>query len=279
MAKFLHKYQSDAQFKPDYDGEYYHEPWVSLTDATSEVKEFIWLNAEIAYYQVPYVAEYLCEVDGYYKWLTWEASTEKTNTNRTCWTRVRNPEVGDKVFIRYPNVIDPEGHGYDVTEVTKLCGKRVDYNKGPYNGEGFVFDAADTRVVESAGLILSSGTKTLKCLHEDRRYTTLTPTNRLTHGEMYLRSQLNPYDYLQETGTTLPVKIVNAKSIDPAFDDEITVNIPFVYSSSYVGKYLLPDYHGHEITFLNGYLWNYDGTEISYVEPKPAGSGFALMVN
>jgi len=31
MAKFLHKYPSDSEFKPDYDGEFYHEPWVSLT--------------------------------------------------------------------------------------------------------------------------------------------------------------------------------------------------------------------------------------------------------
>ena len=31
MAKYLHKYQSESAFKPDYDGEFYHEPWVSLT--------------------------------------------------------------------------------------------------------------------------------------------------------------------------------------------------------------------------------------------------------
>ena len=34
MSKFIHKYTSEEAFSNDYNGEYYKEPWVSLTKVT-----------------------------------------------------------------------------------------------------------------------------------------------------------------------------------------------------------------------------------------------------
>ena len=37
MAKYLHLYETTSAFQADYNGEYYHEPWTSLTKQDGDV--------------------------------------------------------------------------------------------------------------------------------------------------------------------------------------------------------------------------------------------------
>ena len=37
MAKYLHLYETTSAFEADYNGEYYHEPWASLTKQDGDV--------------------------------------------------------------------------------------------------------------------------------------------------------------------------------------------------------------------------------------------------
>ena len=37
MAKYLHLYETTSAFEADYNGEYYHEPWTSLTKQDGDV--------------------------------------------------------------------------------------------------------------------------------------------------------------------------------------------------------------------------------------------------
>ena len=72
-------------------------------------------------------------------------------------------------------------------------------------------------------------------------------------------------------GQNITVKVVNAKEIDPAFDDEIALTLPFYQSGSFNGTYVL-DYEGYQFTFVSIYWYAYE--EDDYDPTKPGGPGF-----
>ena len=180
------------------------------------------------------------------------------------WTTVRNPQVGDHLYT-YPDLERELGYtDYTIDRIldTKELGAHVNYNRRPYDGQGFVFDAADIRS--------GSGTY-LKCLHEDEKRTTLTPTNLFTIPSKYIYSTYKALTWTSDRQVS--VKIVNAKAIDPSFDDEIDLVIPFEHDYSFQGDYST-DYQGYHITFTDIYWTPYD--DGGYYDGKPGGPGFTL---
>ena len=144
MGQYLHKYDSLSAFTEDYNGEAYHEPWVSLVDEN----------------------------------------------------------------------------------------EHVDYNKPPFYGEGFVFDAAQIRRVNEEGLGYNVGMLTMKMIHADESIMTteeartISVGGRKTVGEnlyMYKLSHNKADEFFNGPAPT--IKIINARSIGFDTDEvEITFN-------------------------------------------------------
>ena len=260
--KYLHKFESDTEFKPAYTGETYQAPWASITNETGVVNNFKGESESYGQYVFHYDISFYKEVDGLYKWLGYEIENPGQALPEVFWTRTRNPEVGDKTFNSYEAASNPEETGWlTIYEVNTESGRRVDYNRKPYFNEGFVFDATDYRVNRY-------GVKSLACLNIDEKVTTPTSRNLFTNPESYQYSTCTPPD-----GTNMVVKIVNAKEIDQSFDDEIVLTIPFYHGGSFSGEYRM-EYEGYCFSFLSIYWWIYDGGE--YDSTKPGGPGFEM---
>ena len=126
MGKYLHKYQTEADFQAEYNGEAYLEPWVSYTTDNGDVTNFkAWCEST----QHNYGAEYIGEENGYYKWHAYQIEAGELGEPHwdPYWTVNRNPEVGDDVFCSYNGVMD-ENPCAVVGEIME-SGNHVDYNK------------------------------------------------------------------------------------------------------------------------------------------------------
>lgn len=101
--KYLHKYNALSDFDNDYNGEYYHEPWVSISPSltvTGLTMEDVFIWSEGATW------EYECERDAVdmegpmgtqhvYEW-TWYDTGSSAQLHAA--TLVRNPSVGTQIY-------------------------------------------------------------------------------------------------------------------------------------------------------------------------------------
>ena len=128
---------------------------------------------------------------------------------------------------------DYDGEGYHEPWVsrTREDGKVV-YNKGPYYGEGFVFDGASWKTAPEGSPVFNDGEITLKMLHH--------PDDVITPDDNFFGRQFASDGYVytfdsDHSNLPLPmtVKIVNAKSLPDSPFDEDEVEIELGYSKSW----------------------------------------------
>ena len=219
MEHYLHLFESASTFEEAYNGEEYHEPWVSLT-RNRMVKKFTGRCDGLPNQELP--AEYVgynndMIVGGSYEW--------RGESGKRYFTKNRNPKVGDLfIYTNEPGQWTWNTYPYNDT-VASLdeFGPGVDYNKQP---EGFVFDMADERIVDTSSL-LSSYSTSYKMLHHDEEVVTLYEPNPYDiYDDIYEYSFDSYSSELANMDATFKIKLVNYKSINPNYaSDEVELTM------------------------------------------------------
>ena len=154
MGKYLHKYTSESAFTQDYNGENYHEPWVSLTKDIENVSRFV-VNCSNAYY---FYADYEGPENGAYKWRASAVEGQQQQPyDDYYWTTTRNPETGDSVFCSFTG-ISQNNPCATVSAITSyMTENRVDYNKAPSYAKVLWNELGNTDAPEPTKVLVFNG--------------------------------------------------------------------------------------------------------------------------
>lgn len=152
MRKYLHKFESLADFNTAYNGSDYHEPWVSLTksDIPSKIKILLPEEKELI---LNYIEKAPVDNDGstieMYIWQVENSTSDWIDVGDYMATNT----IEEKEYVdTYIEKVEKDSgnqewdstEGYSILELIIIENPRdkVDYNKGPFTGD-LIVDASD----------------------------------------------------------------------------------------------------------------------------------------